>query len=339
MKHCPTCSEEFEDELNYCMFDGAVLHPPGVQNDSGGERDERRVDRWKVAFFGLLGAILVASVSFGGSMFYRGADKAVEAKAGRKSVERSPLTPSRDADREPVTQPQSFSKLGRAEILEIIPKHVVGWFRDGVPNEIKVVAAKDIEYLVLLGIGRSASGAGPAERVLALVNDGEEFKDVTRQVLPASFGSGLFGPRSQVKFDAGGSKIILRVPASSNKIVDECPSCEHAYQRITLEWKDGRYVESERAWDNDRYTAFYVVAEALEHRRVDTRARPLIDRGLDGVLSRGFDRVEQKGWIVENLTEDDQASTAEYQLRNGADRLTITVSRMNGRWKATRVSG
>lgn len=338
MRYCPTCSEEYEDELNYCTFDGAVLHPPGLQHGSASTGRERSVNKWKVAFFALLSAVLAGVVWIGGSKFYRAADKSVEAQGARTAVDRPRPAPTTGEDHEPIRNSVPMSKLGRAEVLEIVPNQLVRWFRDGAPTEMRVVASKEVEYLLLIGIGRTGAG-GPAERIIALAKDGEDLTDVTRQVLPASFGSGLFGPRSHVKFDGGGSNIILRVPASSTKIVDECPSCEHAYQRIALEWKDDRYMEAERAWDDDRYTAFYVVAEALERRKVDARARPLIDRGLDGVLSRGFGRVEKRGWIVENLTEDNQASTAEYQLRNGTDRLTITVSRASGRWKATRVSG
>lgn len=338
MRHCPTCNEEYEDDLSYCTFDGVALCLSDDEAGDSSSTDPDLVNKWKIAFFVLLGAVLIGGASLVAVMSSRGHSKAVESRAISTDVDRkTPL----NATAEPglVKQTVPVSKLGRTEILEILPKNLLRWFRNSSPDELRIVSGKEGDYIVVVGLGRSGAGIGAAERILVLKNEGEEFDDVTRQVLPGAHGSGVFGTRSHVKFDAEGSNLIIRLPASSNKIIDECASCEHAYQRVTLEWKETRYVEVERVWDNDRYTAFYVVAEALEKRKVESRARPLIDKSLDGLLSNGFARSDKRGWIVENLTEDGQASTAEYQLRNGMDQLTITVSKVNGQWRATRVSG
>jgi hypothetical protein len=335
MRRCPACNEEYDDnEFSFCMFDGTALSSDGADLDAA---DSQSGHKWRVTLTVLFVAALIGGASLGAITLSRSRNKPVDAGIAQSA---SSSRDSVNAVVEPllVKQTVPLSKMGRTEILEMLPKNLLRWFRAGSPDELRLAPSKDGDHIVLIGSGRSGSNRA-TQRIVVLKNDGEEFQDVTRQTLPAAYGSGVFGARSHVKFDAAGVNVIIRIPASSTKIVDECPSCEHAYQRVTLEWRETRYVETERVWDNDRYTAFYVVAEALERRRVEPRARPLIDSNLDGLLSNGFPRSDLRGWLVENLTEVGYANTAQYQLRNGTERLTITVAKVNGHWRATRVSG
>jgi hypothetical protein len=128
----------------------------------------------------------------------------------------------------------------------------------------------------------------------------------------------------------------VRGSASSNSVVQECATCDHAYQVITLEWKNGRYTETARTWENDRYTVFYLVAEALEKKKVDTRARPFIETSLDPIVAQGFPRNGKEAWTFEFHGEEG-AETASYELNNNFDRLTITVAMVKGQWKATQI--
>jgi hypothetical protein len=129
----------------------------------------------------------------------------------------------------------------------------------------------------------------------------------------------------------------VRGAASSNSVVQECATCDHAYQVVALEWKNGRYVESARTWENDRYTVFYLVAEALEKKKVDSRARPFIEASLDPIISQGFPRNGKEGWTVEFHGEEG-AETAGYELNNNFDRLLITVAIVKGQWKAVQIT-
>lgn len=144
------------------------------------------------------------------------------------------------------------------------------------------------------------------------------------------------GRGAQAKFDEGGNNIVIREPRSSS-IVQSCSSCGPPYQVITLQWKNGRYVEAARTWDNDRYTVFYVVADALEKKKIDNRARPFIETALDPIIAEGFPRNGKDGWTVE-WHGDEGAETGAYELGNSFDRIVITVSRVGGHWKAVEIA-
>jgi hypothetical protein len=141
-----------------------------------------------------------------------------------------------------------------------------------------------------------------------------------------------------VKFHPENSNLLVTVPASSGYVIKECPSCERAYQVVTLEWKGSRYVEVSREWENDRYTVFYVVADALEKRRVDARARPLIDRSIDPLIAEGFPRNGREGWTVQSRVESEAAETGDYEIINGKETIIVTVSKIRGQWKAIRIT-
>lgn len=218
--------------------------------------------------------------------------------------------------------------------MQLLPRDVTGRFQGGRPD-LRIVSDDKYEYAVMAGIGRS-SGA-PIGRILALRYDGGQFLDATRQLLPGAYSSGVLRRQAEVRFDEANVNILLREPVSSRAIVDECDTCDHAYQQVILSWKDGRYVEKSRLWDNDRYSVFYAVADAIDKRQVEARARPIIDSSLDFKIARGFARNEGKGWTV--VWRNSTSETIEYELRNASGFLVITVSKDKGQWKAVALSG
>jgi hypothetical protein len=351
MKYCPECDEEFEDaEYGFCTFDGTPLRTlEAVEDeeaehldDSGAETSEIEpgayAERWRIATFITLAALFLIGGIFAVYLSSnRSQEQAVKATTRPAPPEDSNIT-SGEAPR-----PVSITELTRDGLLNIIPKNFLSRFQgqggSAAPDDIRVLTSGEDHYVVMVGSGRrDSSTRQPVERMVVLKREEGEFVDRTRQALPGSFSGGVAkGSGARVALDSGGKNLIIRQSASSAGIIDECPTCEHAYQKITLEWQDSRYVEISRQWDNDRYTALYVVAEALEKRRVDQRARPLIDAALDEFIAQGFSRKDKKGWVVENLTEDKSAPVADYELKNGSGRVLIRVSNVNGRWKAIRV--
>jgi hypothetical protein len=348
MKRCPTCGERYDDsELNYCTFDGARLESadrsqPG-DPESGSERPVR--NPWKAAFFALL-ALVVAGV--GGVFSYP------LLKPEQKKLTSAPPPPpfatsggsagsgSDTAMPEEIPAKVNVPQLSRTELLNLIPKHLLRRFRPGEsgeprPDEMRVLTSDKGNFVVMIGMGRASAGKVPLDQVLILKYENDEFQDITRAAMPGAYGPGALAPNVHVKFDINGSTLFLRRPASSRKVIDECAGCEHAYQQVTLEWDGSSYKEKRREWDNDRYTAFYVAAEALEKRRIDALARPLIDHPLDSAVEEGFERAAGRGWAVANLTDDADATIADYELKNGVERLVIRVAKVEGQWKATRI--
>ncbi|HEY7545030.1 MAG TPA: hypothetical protein VID27_09120 [Blastocatellia bacterium] len=352
MKYCPHCREGFEDDLKYCTFDGTALKviPPDAKvttqppdhRQSYSQRSGNGA--WRFAFLGLFLIAIICAAALAIVYFRREQHRDPAAQPARAA---SP--PSHSAEPPAVaeeTKPSlELAQLPRAQLMEMLPPNLLRRFHatgaaQGKPDDLRIVKDDKSQYIVLVGTVRVEGGTQRlAERVMILQYDTEQFTDVTRRALPASVSSGvILGQRSQAKFEAESSNLMITVPASSSAIVKECTSCEHAYQVVTLEWKGSRYVETARQWDNDRYTAFYVVAEALERRRVDGRVRGLIAPALDPVITEGFDRAGREGWTVQARVESEAAETGAYELINGERSIVITVSKINGQWKAVRIS-
>ncbi|MCI0485444.1 MAG: hypothetical protein L0229_02475 [Blastocatellia bacterium] len=345
MRLCPTCWEDFEDDLSYCMFDGTALRPadrsagtepqplPSYHSDLY-SRAPRAKGR-KLLVFALL---MVASI--GGALAVYSSRKpedrpAATPNAMPAAVEtvkaagvREPETPSVEEPKPPA----SIAEITRSQLMELLPGDVLGRFQGGRPD-LRIVADDKHEYVVMAGIGRSRD----AGRISALRYESGQFLDATRRLLPGAYSSGAVKRQAEVRFDEANVNILVREPVSSRAIVDECDACDHAYQQVTLSWKNGRYAERSRLWSNDRYTVFYAVADALEKRLVDARARSVIDGSLDARIARGFARNDDKGWIV--LWRNSASDTIEYELKNGSGYLVITVSKIKDRWKAIAISG
>jgi hypothetical protein len=350
MKSCPTCREQFDDEMMFCTFDGTPLQSPGGRTGSRGrtklhpgdqESSARIGNGWKVAFF----LLLFVTVAAGGVFAYL-------AKRGGK------VTPQQTIEQKLPDEKQSFGgerppevplkkasllEMSQQELMENLPKNLLRRFHlgepgQGTPDDLRIISADKEELVVLVGSGRlEGSSRTSAERLLILKYDGTQFTDVTKQSVAGSYGSGIVkGRGAQIKFEDGTNTIFVREPASSSSVVQECASCDHAYQIVTLEWKNGRYVETARTWDSDRYTVFYLVAEALEKKKIDARARPFIDPALEPVIAQGFPRTAKEGWLAE-WRDDDDSETASYELTNTADRLVITLSRAKGDWRAVQI--
>ena len=364
MKTCPQCREEFEDDKKFCTFDGTVLRTSTparttVSNTASYKRqapakyssyevaDESyaaapRSNGWKTAFFFLLAINLIAGGALAAYLLLRPEARPAAAPAA-VAPPPQPIAPEPAATAEEAKVAQLPSEMAREELMKILPKNLLRRFHagessQGTPDDLRVIKDETGEHVVLVGAGRLDGAARtPAERILVLRYDQNDFRDVTRQVLPSLYASGaVAGEQADVKFDETGVNLLIREPASSRAIVEECSQCEHAYQQVKLEWKGTRYSEASRAWENDRYTAFYVLADALDKRRVDLRARPLIDKSLDAIITEGFDRNGKDGWAVE-AHSNNEADRGTYELDNGDKRLLIRVSRVNGQWKAVQI--
>lgn len=363
MKYCPACSEEFdEDEFNFCTFDGATLEligggigfrqaserftkAPSIDSpdDEAGEVQPAQSNAtWKVAAFIVIATLLLGAAAYAVFLSSRTTLKSPAAQqVGQPSA--ASRDSSQPAEQEAAPEPIDITEMTRDGLMKVIPKSVLARFNGalgaGVPDDIRVLTEKEDQYVVLVGgAGRDPLTRATSDRIVVLKYENETFSDVTRQAVPGSIGAGTLRSPGGLALESAGKNLIVRQPVSSRAIVDECPTCEHAYHRVTMEWEGSRYVEKERSWDNDRYTAFYVLAEALEKGKIDGRARPMIDRSLDETVAQRFPRPEKRGWTVETLTEDKQATTADYQLRNGSDRLVIRVSQVNGSWRAVRIT-
>jgi hypothetical protein len=365
MKVCSNCREKFEDEMNFCTFDGSPLRfagprPPARHKaaafDGQGaqvripaaagyrrERRARQIGRKTV----LVAALMIAAI--GGTVaalrLLEGKSRPAPSQSAYSVAAPAALAQAEPAE-ETVKPRVSLGELNRQELMELLPKNLLRRFRagdtaQGTPDDLRVLSGEAADYVVLIGAGNVASTSrAPSARILVLKYEEDRFQDVTRQSLPRRYGEGVIeGQRAEVNFDEASVKIILREPASLTSVVDECPKCEHAYQQVTLEWKADRYLESARAWENSRYTAFYVVADALAKQRVDAPARPFIESSLDPVIAKGFARTGARGWAVEWRSDDDEAETADYELNNGLDHLIITVSKIKGQWKAVDITG
>ena len=355
MKTCPVCREQFEDELRFCTFDGATL-PGGPRRSTGALRNQPREDDetavyggerqgsgWKWAFIVLL-VLVLAGAGIGAVYVAKNRQRQTLLTTTSPVV----VTEARQAAAVPVSdevadKPPSLAALSRQELMDRLPQNLLRRFHSGdpgqgVPDDVRIVAAPKGECVVLLGSGRLEGGPRtPVERILILKFEEDEFRDVTRLFMPAAYASGtITGRGAQVKFAETGTSILVRGMASSNSVIQECATCDHAFQVVTLEWKNGRYVESARTWENDRYTVFYLVADALEKKKVDTRARPFIETSLDPIVAQGFPRNGKEAWTFEFHGEEG-AESAGYELNNNFDRLTITVAMVKGQWKAVQI--
>jgi hypothetical protein len=364
MKVCPHCREEFEDDKKFCTFDGTVLRTPApsrttASNTASYKRQTAakypsynaagesystvpRSTGWKTAFFFLLAINLIAGGALAVYLLMKPDASPATAPTAVASTPQ-PSAPDAVALTQEAKAPQLPSEMAREELMKILPKNLLRRFHageasQGTPDEMRVIKDETGEHVVLLGAGRLDGAARmPAERILVLKYEQNDFRDVTRQALPTVYASGaVAGEQADVKFDETGVNLLIHEPASSKAVVAECLQCEHAYQQVKLEWKGTRYNEAARAWENDRYTAFYVLADALEKRRVDMRARPFIDKSLDSIITEGFARNGKDGWTVE-AREHNEADRGTYELNNGDERLLIRVSRVNGQWKAVQI--
>ncbi|HEU4387819.1 MAG TPA: hypothetical protein VFV34_08485 [Blastocatellia bacterium] len=351
MKFCPKCREEYEDEeFSYCTFDGEVLESfdsAEVEDDpapvAAAEFRPRAGTRTRgKRILGLVMAALLICGTVVAYLFIKRTPKPALTVPAQAASSAAPVTHDESVPIEISDSKAEITQLSDTELLRIVPKYLLRRFKpdetgEPRPDELRVFQGAGANYVVMVGTGHLSVVRTALDQVLVLKHEDGEFHDITRGAVPGIGTSGALGQNTHVKFDANGTDLVVRRPASSRTVVDECASCEHAYQQVTLEWKGSHFAEKQRAWDNDRYTAFYVAAEALDRRKVDRLARPLIDHLLDSAIAEGFERQGKRGWVVENLTDDVDAASAEYELKNSADRVIIRVAKVDGRWMATRI--
>jgi hypothetical protein len=324
VKYCPLCGEFFEDEeMKYCTFDGSSLLDCA---------QARRLSIKKLALLTLLALVAVGAATL-----------LLVSRSPAPPQSGAPLRLSLDLKTEsPIAAegPESLMGLPRPALLAILPKEALNQFRHGLVEDLRVITSSDAEYVTLIGPS-SNSHSLPAWRLLILKREGGAFSDVTAEALPAAYSGGALPFPSSAYFDPEtGSRLIVRQKASSNKIVYECDLCEHAYQIIALQWRKDRYVESERKWENDPYTAVYVFARALKDGRIDAAARPLIDQVLDPVLLEGLVDPPDGAWVVEKISAgtSELPDQATYILRGEPTSIRLRVAKMNGQWKVVEAS-
>jgi hypothetical protein len=341
MKVCPVCREQFEDELKFCTFDGAPLPGSAGSSRSSADAYTESSNGWKAAFFVLL-VVVLAGAGIAGFLLLKERRLTQPVVSVSQASTAAPRQAEPPIVSEAETKPGLLSDLSRQELMDRLPNNLLRRFHlgepgQGTPDDLRVLSSDKGEFVAMVGSGKLEGGRTAVERILILKYEESDFRDATREVLPSLYSSGtVTGRGAQAKFGEGGNNIVVREPRSSNSIVQPCASCEGAYQVITLQWKNGRYVETARAWDNDRYTAFYVVAEALEKKKIDSKARPLIESALDPIIADGFPRNGKDRWTVE-WHGDEGAETGAYELGNSFDRIVITVSRVAGHWKAVEI--
>ena len=359
MKICPKCGEAFDDDMNFCFFDGISLSAtragqrPGILSFADGPPIEyvspthSSPNRFRTALFILLAITIIGAGAW--IIFYR-LKQPVTASAARETPRLQPAA-NIEAPSAPLAEPSasnlgeslSITDLSHDDLLKILPKNLMRRFHEGdrdqgKPDELRILRSESDQYIAALGTGKSGDGQRAATaRMLVLKVDGQQLRDVTRQALPGPLGAGAIpGARSQVRFEEG-NELVARVPVFSSNIIDECSTCEHSYQLVRLAWKGSAFAESSREWDNDRYTAFFAGAAALEKRNVDSKARVMIERSVDPFIAQGFNHRDKKGWSVQSLTDDDAATTAEYEMSNGTERVVVRVSKINGAWRVVKM--
>ena len=241
MKICPVCREQFEDDLQFCTFDGAPLPGTGLgspkrsrhtteagtYNSIGSARNG-----WKTAFFVLLVTVL-AGAGVGSFFLLKEQQRRQPLITDSSSV--TTTTPPRERDLSVVAQgdekPGLLSELTRQELMERLPNNLLRRFHagepgQGTPDDLRVLSSEKGEYVAMVGTGKLEGGRTAVERMLVLKYDQNDFRDATREVLPPAYGSGaVTGAGAQVKFDEAGNNIVVRESRSSSSIVQSCASC------------------------------------------------------------------------------------------------------------------
>ncbi|HWP42226.1 MAG TPA: hypothetical protein VNO14_03245, partial [Blastocatellia bacterium] len=196
MKVCPRCLKQFEDQ------------------------DEARVNGWKAAFFVLLGIVIAASGAVAAYFSLAAED---ETPADQQQA-RAPVSPAPQAPPAQAENPEtlvSLAELAPEELIEALPKNLLRRFHageplQGKPDDHRLIKDEKGEFIVLIGRSRLDGGPQvPAERILILQYGENQFRDVTKQLLPAPYSRGVITARqAQVKFESDGPTLIVREPAS-----------------------------------------------------------------------------------------------------------------------------
>lgn len=360
MKICPTCREEYENQFSYCTFDGVKLNKLPKQKKPKASRAKSKVasvkpvvtlssrpvprgNLGKIALYSILGIVFLVSSLLA---VYTLARKSTKSEQPLKLVE-SAAAPSVTEEPRPVEEIKPatiLAEMPREQLLNLLPQNLLRRFHagersQGKPDDMRVIKGEKGEYVVLIGSGGiDRDSKTPANRILVFHYDGQQFTEVTGSLLPQPLSRGIIaGLRSELRFESESPNLVARVVASSGAVVSECSTCDRAYQQINLEWKASRYAESKRVWNNDPYTALYVTAEALEKKRIDSRARPFIPESLEGEIYLGLKRNGTQSWSVQQISDSDGADRAAYELSNNSERLTVSLSKENDRWRAVKI--
>ena len=183
---------------------------------------------WKWAFLVLL-VLVLAGAGIGAAYFqmnrHKGALMTTASPVVVAETRQAAIQPVSD---EAVDKPPSLAGLSRQELMDRLPQNLLRRFHSGdpgqgLPDDLRIVAAPKGECVVLLGSGRLEGGPRtPVERILILRFEEDEFRDVTRQLVPAAYASGtITGRGAQVKFSETGNKFWcadprLRTPSFRN---------------------------------------------------------------------------------------------------------------------------
>jgi hypothetical protein len=216
-----------------------------------------------------------------------------------------------------------------------------------------VITEEDAQYLVVLSTSPRDDDEAKDLLLSVFKLDGNHLADVTREAVPAYFPAARIGDQfSEISFRGNGRDITIANPIAPDDrgLIGSCSDCEQAYTTQDINWQQGEYVLGSAGWHNDAYTACYVVARALEKKRIMEKDRPFIATNLDGEITLGFERgVEQ--WELEKLSRDILESMDEdhvplnaglpetnenslfYRLSNGLNTIILTVSKNGEQWQ------
>lgn len=358
MKICPTCREEYESQFSYCTFDGVKLRKLPGQKRSKPVRARSHTEsanpmmlissplpRGNAGKIGLYALVGVAFLSITLTAIYTLVRKDSVSTRPLRLVEAAsqPSTIEEPSTAEEVKTAAILAEMPREQLLSLLPQNLLSRFHaggrsEGRPDDMRIIKSEKGEYVILIGSGGlERESKTPVSRILAFQYDGQKFSDATAALLPLPLSRGaIAGLRSEIRFDSESPNLVARLVASTVSLISECATCDRAYQQITLEWNGSRYVESKRVWNNDPYTAFYVTAEALEKHRVDERSRLFVDQSLEGEIYLGFQKNANQPWSVQRIG-DEGSDKVSYELSNGDERLIITVSKENDRWRAVKI--
>ena len=256
-----------------------------------------------------------------------------------------PITVADTSRTEPINSPSlNLITMSHEELVKLLPSYALVRLKsesgEAQPDDLHAIVEGGDQFLVMLG-SRPAR-EGKKERLLSVFKLEEgQLADVSKETVPADFPGGKIGNElSQIRFADNGRDILVETPVGLNSsgIISECPVCEHASTTQEITWKDAVYHAGAVAWHNDPYTVCYIVAQALDKKKVDAKDRDLIDPSLDTDIGFGLDRRPKQLWSLEKVNSadaDEKSPSVSYHLTNGFEGLTITVSNRDGRWLAT----
>jgi hypothetical protein len=257
--------------------------------------------------------------------------------------------------------------------LELIPltfrEKFVSPGGEAIPDELRLITTADAEYLVVFGL--QSINSKKVKTLMLFKWEGGSLANISPQALPSDFPQGqVCSGAGQLKFYPQSSDILISQPASLLAVaplqtplikdVGECDShadsetnstndqnmdagiCEQAYTIQELYWCGSDYQLGQKRWRNDPYTIFYLVANALENKKLSLETRLVVPSHLELEITQGFERDPGFFWTARNLTTDDAqelrlVNEVVYALTNGKSTIKITITKIDNWWQVTSI--